>query len=152
MEAAQVEAGALATIGRRFVARLIDALIVALPASLALWPYIDADEGTIDGPLWLVYLLGLVVPAMYEIVFIAWRGQTVGKVIMSVRVVQLDGGEVPSASQSAIRALLPLAVLNLPLPPISTLAGMAIYLWAFTSPLRQGLHDRAAGTVVVSTS
>ena len=143
----------LGSIGRRLAGRLIDGFIIGIPGSLALAPHFDPDDAVspYDGPAWLYYLVVLVVPAIYEIAFVAWRGQTIGKLAMGLRVARVDDGAVPNLYQAAVRALLPIAVANIPLQPISSLAAIGIYLAALMSPLRQGLHDRAAGTVVVST-
>jgi uncharacterized RDD family membrane protein YckC len=146
-------ADSLAPIGRRFVARLIDIVVLAVPAYLAMAPQIDPDNANdpYDGPLWLYYLVVLVVPVVYEVVFIAWRGQTIGKVTVGVRVARLGDGGIPTWWQAGVRALLPIAVANLPIQPVASLLAIGVYLLALLSPLRQGLHDRAAGTVVLST-
>jgi uncharacterized RDD family membrane protein YckC len=77
-----------------------------------------------------------------------WRwGRTVGKLVMGTRVVHvLDGGSVPLSS-AFIRSLLPAALSVI--PGVGAVLSLGVYVWAFIDPRRQGLHDKAAGTLVV---
>jgi uncharacterized RDD family membrane protein YckC len=59
---------------------------------------------------------------------------------------RLDGGQV-TWSYAALRALIPTAVQLVPL--IGPGLSLAVYVRAAFHPLRQGLHDAAAGTIVV---
>ena len=152
----EVDAGPtapLATIGRRFAARLIDGIIITLPGALILARYVDTDASppVLDAPLWLQAVVALLLPVAYDTLLIAWRGQTIGKVTMGIRVARVSDDGLPTIWQAGIRALLPIAAFQLPIPLVSLGLGLAIYLVAFGHPLRQGFHDRAAGTVVLST-
>ncbi len=140
---------AYATIGRRFIARLSDGLLFAVLAFLLLVPYIDTDgeEVSFDPPLWLLGTITLA-SVVYEIVLIAVRGQTLGKIAMGIQVVRADTGELPSWSYSGIRSLLPAAAGAVPVAGL--FIWLAVYLVAMFTPRRQGIHDLAAGTVVVS--
>ena len=140
---------ALAGLGSRFLARLLDGFILLVPALLIILPFLDEDaDGDPTVPLWTSYAL-LAIAAAYEILFIALRGQTFGKMALKVVVVRADGsGRVPSLGSSAIRYVLPAAVAGVPVPLVQ-LASVVIYLWAVWDPHRQGLHDKAAGTLVV---
>ena len=77
-----------------------------------------------------------------------WRwGRTVGKVVMGTRVVHvIDGGSI-ALSSAFIRSLLPAALSVI--PGVGSVLSLGVYLWAFFDPRRQGLHDKAAGTLVV---
>jgi uncharacterized RDD family membrane protein YckC len=77
----------------------------------------------------------------YFIVMEATRGATLGKMILRLRVVKIDGSPI-SWSESVIRNLLRI----IDALPTAYIVG-AILVW--TSPLRQRLGDRAAKTVVV---
>jgi uncharacterized RDD family membrane protein YckC len=140
---------AYATIGRRFIARLTDGLLFAAPAFVLLVPYIetDGDDVSFDPPVWLLAAI-TIASLVYEIVLIAWRGQTLGKMAMSIQVVRTDTGEPPAWSYSGIRALLPTVAGAVPVAGLFLWAG--IYLVALVTPRRQGVHDYAAGTIVVS--
>ena len=87
----------------------------------------------------LPYIFTLYV--LYHTLLIWQSGMTLGKYIAHIRVVRADdGGSVPFGS-ALVRAL------------IRTVGEMFVlyltFLPAFFSPLRQTLHDRLAGTVVV---
>jgi uncharacterized RDD family membrane protein YckC len=147
--AAPAAAGAYASIGRRAIARLTDGLLFAVPAFLLLIPYIDTDDDVLsfDPPIGL--LIGITVTSvLYEIVLVALRGQTVGKIAMGIRVVRIDSGRPPGWSYSGIRALLPTVAGAVPV--LGLFLWLGVYLTAVVTPRRQGIHDLAAGTVVVS--
>ena len=67
-------------------------------------------------------------------------GQTLGKVAAGIRVVSTEDGRSPRIGQALVRTLL-WVVLTVP-------AGLGLLSILF-SPTRRGLHDRAAGTLVV---
>ena len=136
----------LASIGQRFVARLVDGIVLLGPFLLLVVPF--SDEDTLSNPTSVPMLVFLVAEVLYETLLTAWRGQTVGKATLGIRVARLVDGRTPTLSQSAIRVLFPVAVGSIPVIGIFSLV---IYLMAWASPIRQGWHDRAAGTVVVRT-
>lgn len=136
---------ALASIGARFAARLIDGLVLAVPAFAVIAATVDLDD---RGSLPLSTVLALSLGAgLYEVLLTAWRGQTVGKMALRIRVVRTDTGAPPTLGPAAIRYLLPAAVSAVPV--IGPFLSLAVYLPALRDPRRQGFHDRAAATVVV---
>jgi len=86
---------------------------------------------------------------IYQTVMVAWRGQTVGAMSMSIKVIRLDDGAIPGWQPSAIRALVP-QVAGL-VPIAGPFAVIVIHAWMFFDRQRQGLQDKAAGTIVVTT-
>ena len=103
----------------------------------------DAVDGT--PAFWATMaftLLGLV----YETIGV-WRwGRTLGKVLTGTRVVHVaDGGSV-AVSAAMIRSLVPAAFSVV--PQVGVFLGFGVYLLAFFDLRRQGLHDKAAGTLV----
>ncbi|MFD7918435.1 RDD family protein [Streptomyces sp. NPDC059740] len=149
----------LANRGRRLVARIIDALIIGVPIGLimsfALNIHYTASDGDFvvgrdTGKQSLVQLVTLVVYLVYEALMLAYRGQTVGKMLMRIRVAMLDDGSVPSGPAAWIRA----AVYSLPevVPCCGAIFWLVNVLWCtWDRPYHQCLHDKAAKTVVVST-
>lgn len=136
----------LAPIAGRAAARLIDGVIVAVPA--------------VAGVLWLgaqlpgwvraVVLFGVlsVLAIGYEVLTTAAQGATPGKRLAGVRVVRLDTGLAPGGGASLVRCL----VLFLPgaLPLLGQLVQLCCLASVITDERRhRGWHDRAAGTVVV---
>jgi uncharacterized RDD family membrane protein YckC len=140
----------LAPLWRRLLARLVDEvpfLAVQVLGVVLLGDVRIDDEGiAVDQPLGVV--LGVVaLGVVYETVLVAWRGATLGKLLFDLVVVRADSGRRPDRHQAALRALVPAALGAVPvLGPALALGAMS---WAVWSPLRQGLHDRAAGTLVV---
>lgn len=136
----------LATVGSRAVAQLLDqALLFAVIVGLALAG--AAIAGAV-GPLppWLgttlLLLLVLTVQLGYPIVLeTTWRGRTLGKAALGLRVVTTSGGPI-GIRHAALRALL--AIVDFQLT-----AGVAALTTAMVTRRHQRLGDLAAGTVVV---
>jgi uncharacterized RDD family membrane protein YckC len=80
-------------------------------------------------------------------VLLVWRsGRTLGKLVLGIAVVAAaDPRRHPALGAAFRRGLVPQGVGLLPLP----LTGMVPYLWLLKDSRNQGLHDRAAGTLVV---
>jgi uncharacterized RDD family membrane protein YckC len=143
----------LAGIGSRFVAGLLDTLLmvgvlsllvlVSLFFGLGLFTLRRDLAGRADQWVlaWLVLLVFLVYWG-YFVLFETWmNGQTPGKRYMRIRVVQLEGGGV-SFQAVAIRNLL---------RAVDILGGYAVAgLAMFLTTKVQRLGDLAAGTVVIS--
>ncbi|HEX2192446.1 MAG TPA: RDD family protein [Acidimicrobiales bacterium] len=144
------ETDLLATFGQRIGARLLDGLIIGLPLMIVVFAVSDVsdDRRTISTPLW-AQILPAAVFALYEIVLIHSRGQTIGKRIVGVRVVRITDGTLPDWTASVVRYLLPVVPVLVPVPVLNVALSLLIYLVAFVNPLRRGWHDRAAGTIVV---
>ncbi|MFM9366967.1 RDD family protein [Streptomyces sp. Da 82-17] len=144
----------LADSGRRVLARIVDMLIVGVVVALLSWAFgwtqveVDADEveyGTTFGRS----ILSAVLYLAYDTWFTSRTGQTPGKQLMKLRTANLDNGSTPSVQTSLVRA----AVLWLPFSFCCYCIWTAICGgWSFfDKPYKQGLHDKAAKTVVVST-
>ena len=84
---------------------------------------------------------------VYPTVLIALLGQTVGCMVARVRIVRQEDAGIPGWSRAARRV----AVANLPglVPVLGLLFTVACYGWILRDPRRQGLHDKAAGTIVI---
>jgi uncharacterized RDD family membrane protein YckC len=145
----------LADSGKRTLARIIDMVLVAVVVWLLTWA-LRVNEYTMDGDRVEVgkslaqSLVAAVLYIAYDTVLIARTGQTLGKKWLGMRVANLDDGSMPSVQTSLVRAL----VLWVPF------AFCCACLWTvicggwsfFDKPYKQGLHDKAAKTVVVSTT
>lgn len=125
---AQIE---LAGIGVRFVSLFIDAVLLGLVEGVLV-----RSGGGAGGAVG--FLLGL------AYCWYCWTrrdGQTLGKTLMNLRVVKLDGS--PIRDQDAIVRYLGYLVNSIPL--------MLGWIWALFDERRQGWHDKLVGTVVVRT-
>jgi uncharacterized RDD family membrane protein YckC len=139
----------LATIPQRILARLLDAIIIGVPAFLLVLSTSEIDEArrTVRTPLW-AQLVATGIAAVYEVVLIRQRGQTVGKRALGIEVVRETDGKHPDWTASIMRYLLPVLPALIPVPGLFLLSPV-IYLVAIADPLRRGWHDRAAGTIVI---
>jgi uncharacterized RDD family membrane protein YckC len=136
---------ALASVTRRAVGLAIDSFLVAVPVMLlALW--MSRDGATTTVLFGLVVLQAALITA-YQTILVARRGQTVGHRWCAIAVVRrLDGGPVDTAA-ALRRAVVPAAVALVPFIGAGLVA--VVYLRAALHPLRQGVHDAVAATVVV---
>lgn len=141
----------LAPIIRRVGGLVIDQVLVALPIMCVVIALGFRPSDTVTSKSLLVFNIALTsVAFVYETLMIALAGRTVGKIALGTRVVRLVDGGRPGWSESAMRALVPLSLGAI--PRIGVFLGVFVYSLAMWNPLRQGLHDRAAGTLVVRTS
>lgn len=130
----------LASVSSRFVARLID-LVCLLPVGAlfftGIWP------GSMP---WLAVAAPCLL-VLYEVSMTAVRGQTIGKIAMSIRVVR-EAGDARGIGwgPALLRVLLPAVGVAFPVLPFLVVVP---YLWAVGDPQRRGLHDQIARTVVV---
>ncbi|MFD0055954.1 RDD family protein [Streptomyces sp. NPDC127168] len=144
----------LADSGRRTLARIIDMILVGIVVWLLSWAF-NVQEYTVDGEdievgnsLWQSVIAAVLYIA-YDTYLISRTGQTLGKKWLGMRVANLDNGATPSVQTSLIRAL----VLWIPFAFCCACVWTIIAGgWSFFDrPYKQGLHDKAAKTVVVST-
>ncbi|KNE82182.1 MULTISPECIES: RDD family protein [Streptomyces] len=144
----------LASLGRRLLARIIDGLLIGIPVGLVAGGLIggfgygfggDDDMGQSTG----VQLAILLVYFVYEGLMLSRSGQTVGKMLMKIRVAMVANGAVPAGNPGWTRA----AVYSLPqlVPCLGFVFWLVNVLFCtWDKPFRQCLHDKAAKTVVVS--
>jgi uncharacterized RDD family membrane protein YckC len=125
---------------------VIDGVIIAI-INLAFRTALGTESTVVT---WLVPIIG----AVYFIGFWAWRGQTLGKMVIGARIVRRDGSPIGLA-----RAILRYAgyfvyflVMRIGgavyVPYIILLVGFLIIAF---SREKRGLHDLIAGTVVINT-
>lgn len=139
---------AFASATHRFLARVIDTFALVV-VSIMLIPFFDisvADPESIGSGAYRFAIL--VLSGVYETSMIAWRGQTLGKMAVSIRVVDASSGAIPAFSSAFIRWAVPWASTYLPV--VGGIAPLVIYLWFLIDPAHQGLHDKAANTYVVT--
>jgi uncharacterized RDD family membrane protein YckC len=144
----------LAPSGRRTLARIIDMILVGIVVGLVTWgfgvtEYDVSGDDVQYGKSFAQSLLAAVLYIAYDTVMITRSGQTLGKKWLGMRVADLDNGSTPSTQTTLIRS----AVLWIPFAFCCACIWTAIAGgWSyFDKPYKQGLHDKAAKTVVVST-
>ena len=172
---------AAAAVSRRFIAYLVDWYIGALVTALPLAVYSMQQFGTVKNQNLLQFsprdgltagALGLLCAVLYYVLvpLVVWRGQTLGKRWLKLRIVGADGAPV-TAGQLVRRQILGVMVLEGSLVTASTLwhqmatictgldfvkwlmyAGMAVSVVSAVLVLRRSrraLHDYVGGTMVI---
>lgn len=144
----------LADSGKRVLARILDMLLVGIVVWLLSWAFgtneFDVDPDEVQyGKSFGQSLLAAVLYIAYDSFMISRTGQTLGKKWLGLRVANLNDGATPTLQTALVRA----AVLWLPFAFCCACIWTAICGgWSFfDKPYKQGLHDKAAKTVVVST-
>ncbi|MFF5568974.1 RDD family protein [Streptomyces sp. NPDC012623] len=153
----------LAPFGKRLLARIIDVLIIFIPLAIISaftggawgstngngeWDNVTNQVNT--GRHWIWSLISIVAYVGYDTYMTKKYGQTLGKRWMKIRVALLNNGALPDTNSSLLRA----AVLWLPALICCFILWWIIILVTVlvSRPYRQGLHDKAARTVVVSAT
>ena len=130
----------------RLGARILDTAIM-LAAILILFAIAVASALGVDAALVGFALLAGVIGILYEVSLIAIRGQTLGKMAVRIKVVRADNGLEPGWGKSVGRWIIPAALAFIPL--VGWLLSLLVYLSLLWDKVRQGWHDKAAGTLVV---
>jgi len=137
----------LAGRGRRLVSYLIDlALFAAI--SLPRLLFRPAGAGGVGDVIANVLLLAY---AGLQIWLLAIRGQTPGKIVMKVAIVDPETALPPGYLRAAVIRQGPQSVLSLLYPLIGGIYSIIDALLIFSSR-RRCLHDRLARTVVIAVS
>jgi uncharacterized RDD family membrane protein YckC len=105
----------------------------AIPGSAE---FIDALFGPVTAGVFIAFVI-----IAYQVIFIAFAGQTPGKALLGLRVVSLDGKRL-GYGRAVLRLLGYLA------------SGLPLYLgfiWVIFDDRRQAWHDKIAGTCVIYT-
>jgi uncharacterized RDD family membrane protein YckC len=138
----------LAPIRRRIGGLALDEIIIVVPVAVVAVALGFTPTGT-PSARWVLGLIVAVtaVAFVYETAMIAVWGRTVGKFATGTRVVRRADGGRPDWWAAVMRSLVPLTLGAI--PQFGLFLGAMVYAQAFWNPLRQGLHDKAAGTLVV---
>lgn len=120
----------LADIGTRFIALVIDSIILGI---------IGGIFGA-SGNAGLGGVISFLIGAGYQWYFLTQQnGQTPGKMLMNIRVIKTDGTPISDAE----------AVLRFIGYYINSVVIMLGWIWAFFDDNNQGWHDKIAKTYVV---
>lgn len=136
----------------RLGARIIDAVIgFVIFGSIAVAIVGPDDFNRFSGFNFGVLLILVILGAAYEVGMVAWKGGTIGKLALGLRVVNQSDRNYPPTLQAAVLRWLPGLVGNLGV--IGSLASIVIavlsIIWIFTDDYRRTVHDRIASTYVI---
>jgi len=142
----------------RFVARLIDGIIVGIANAIIRIPFLllfglgagglgrgrDLGDGMIFGPalagfLGISTLIGLAIGVAYEVYFLSAHGATPGKMALGLKVIRADGGPISPM----------LALARYFASWVSAIILMIGYIMAAFDPEKRALHDRICETRVI---
>lgn len=84
----------------------------------------------------VVFLIKLI----YHTVFVWQNGMTLGKYVLKIKVIDLETGQTPDLQKALLRASLRIA---------SEVLFYIGFIMAFFMPMKQTLHDKLSGCVVV---
>ncbi|HQZ34999.1 MAG TPA: RDD family protein [Ilumatobacteraceae bacterium] len=138
----------LASFVRRIVGIVVDQIVITVPvfALFYAFGFMPKDAITEGRAVWFTVTL-TALGLTYETVGIWLWGRTLGKLLARTRAVSIvDGGRLGFV-RSFQRSLVPTTLSAI--PQVGPLLGIAVYVYAFFDPLRQGVHDKAAGSIVV---
>ncbi|MFI9557102.1 RDD family protein [Nonomuraea endophytica] len=133
---------------RRLVSGILDEIIIAIvsvPFSWNSWTYIwDSSRGIWERiPTQHVFLQSVIAFLYFWLLHSYWNGQTVGKKIFGMRVVQENGGKA-TVGQVAIRE-----AVRTVLSWLCCIGALLDLGWILFDHRKQALHDKAAKTLVV---
>lgn len=130
--------------GRRVLATIVDGVVLGLLFFMMsmLFGSSSAQGGQVNASMnGLPFLIYLVLVVAYYVLMEGYLGQTVGKILLGIKVIREDTGEVPGLQAAAIRTVLRIV------------DGLFSYLVAFIAVLasakNQRLGDMVAHTLVV---
>jgi len=142
----------------RFVARLIDGIIVGIANAIIRIPFLllfglgagglgrgrDLGDGMIFVPslagfLGISTLIGLAIGVAYEVYFLSAHGATPGKMALGLKVIRADGGPISPM----------LALARYFASWVSAIILMIGYIMAAFDPEKRALHDRICETRVI---
>lgn len=143
----------LASRGQRFVAALIDGvflLLVSAPliagvVAVSGWEAF-AEMGVAANVAWTA--AGFVIYALAQAYWLR-NGQTAGKAVMKIRMVDADTGATAKMDRILLMRALPVQLVQL-IPVVGSILGLIDVLFIFGADHRC-LHDRIANTRVVTT-
>ena len=149
---------ALAGRGSRLAAQLLDSLFAALAAlpgfllvfgQVAAMSSAEAGGETPEFPAVgiVALVLGLGALVVYQIWMLIQKGQTLGKKVMNIRIVNNDDAQIPSWTRSLLLRGIVNGALGA-LPFIGSFYAIADALFIFRED-RRCIHDLIAGTKVV---
>ena len=133
----------LASIKARSMAFFIDEMLLSFILIFALWDsYVQAQ--TLEQMINLTNQFVLEYMAMkifYQAFFTMQYGASIGKIVMKIRVIEINTLQYPNVLSSLNRAIFRV---------ISEMIFYLGFLWGMLDPSRQSWHDKTARTLVVN--
>ena len=131
-------AGNLASPGLRIVQGLIDLVILAVINGVigAIFQKATGVAGAVN----------LIIDLAYWGYFLSQRGQSIGMMVFGFHCRDKQTGQNPEVIRAVLRGF----VWHVEIVLTICIIGLVGWLWMFWDPERQGIHDKAAGTIVTA--
>ncbi len=133
----------LASVNKRGLAFFIDEVIISFLFAVIFWDKLasfDSTKEVLDFSRTLfVYIMS--VKVVYQALFVYYYGATLGKLAVSIRIVEVEYMGLPSFTQSIIRAI------------VRVVSEMVFYIGfviGMIHPIRLTWQDKAATTIVIN--
>ena len=139
----------ISTIRKRTTAYFLDDMIVSLLLFVIFYNQLviiyQQIQNSMDFTPLVAYLqentlVFILLRIVYQTFFVWQNGMTPGKMIMKIRIIEMDSGQIPSFSVAFLRASIRI---------VSESIFYIGYIMAFFNPMVQTFHDKLAKTVVV---
>jgi len=133
----------LAPIKKRAMALFIDELLLSFLLIIAIWDSFSTAV-TIEEIINVTNAFVLEYMALkiiYQAFFVMQYGASIGKIVMKIRVIELDTLQTPNVLVALNRAIFRV---------ISEMLFYLGFLWGMLNPTRQTWHDKTAKTLVVN--
>ena len=128
--------------GERLLARIIDIFVIIIPIIIAV---------VIFGQGFIGSVVTFIVGAGYEIYLLGTRGATVGKSVMSLKVVNEDYSDITMETAARRYAINLVGIIPVIGAIVQFVVGIATIIMVFTDDKRQVPWDKIAKTLVIST-
>ncbi|MGP1450829.1 MAG: RDD family protein [Wolinella sp.] len=132
------------SLGKRVGAYVIDDILVSLIVTIIIWEKLMINVSNIEAMIMTIneaFLELIAIRFLYQWIFIAKYGSSIGKIFFKMRVVSVDTLDTPSYKDAALRSLVRVA---------SELLFYIPFLTIFAGKFRRAMHDSVAKSVVVS--
>jgi uncharacterized RDD family membrane protein YckC len=133
----------LSTINKRLTAFVIDDIIISILFMIIFFDKFRSLSGDLEATIAFmnsIFLYMISVKTLYQTIFIALYGQTIGKMAMKIKVINIDYFDNPDFIESFIRAIGRV---------VSEVVFYLGFIWANYNLSRQTWHDKLAKTIVV---
>jgi uncharacterized RDD family membrane protein YckC len=133
----------LADKGKRSIAFFIDEMLLSLLLLIALWESF-VQTTTTEEVIMLtntVVLEYMALKVIYQAFFVMQYGASIGKIIMKIRVIEIQTLQKPNVLVALNRAVFRV---------VSEMFFYLGFIWGMMNPSRQTWHDKTAKTLVVN--
>lgn len=133
----------VATLGKRTIAFIIDELLLSMIVSIILWDSVIAAK-TLEEVInvtnqFLIPYMGIKIG--YQTLFTAQYGASLGKIVMKIRVIDMDNLSNPKFLSALNRSVFRI---------VSEMFFYVGFIIAFFDSTNRTLHDRTAKTLVIN--